>query len=76
MEECFPRLGQGLGVGRLCLRMIQASYIYCALYFYYYYISPPQIISHYIPEYGDPYPKIKEDFEVDQSFKHVASVAP
>ena len=56
--------------------MIQASYIYCALYFYYYYISPPQIISHYIPEYGDPYPKIKEDFEVDQSFKHVASVAP
>ena len=38
--------------------------------------APPQIISHYIPEFGDPCPKIKEDFEVDQSFKHLASVAP
>lgn len=32
--------------------MIQAYYIYCALY--YYFIVPFQIIKHYIPEAGDP----------------------
>lgn len=36
----------------------------------------PQLISHYIPEFGDPCPKIKEDFEVEKSFKHLASAAP
>ena len=36
---------------------LQMHCIYCALHFYYYYISSPQIIRHYITEVGDPYSK-------------------
>ena len=36
-------------------RMIQAGYIYCALYFYYYYTAPPQTVRRSILEVGGPW---------------------
>ena len=43
MEDSLP-MDRGGGYG---FRMIQAHCIYCALYFYYYYITTvPQIIRH------------------------------
>ena len=35
-KTVFPQMGKGMGDG---FRMIQEHYIYCALYFYFYYIS-------------------------------------
>ena len=44
--------GLGPGVGGGDFGTIQAHYIYCALDFYYYYISPTS--DHQIREAGDP----------------------
>ena len=50
-RQFFPwtgMVGESFGI-------IPAYYTYCALYFYYYYISSPRIIRHLIPEVGDPH---------------------
>ena len=52
LEDSFS-IDPGWGVGR-CFGMIQAHYIYHALYFYYFPLAPLQIIRHWSPEIGDP----------------------
>ena len=53
LEDSFS-IDPGWGRGGRCFGMIQAHYIYHALYFYYFPLAPPQIIRHWSPEIGDP----------------------
>ena len=58
------RVGGGLGRVRNCLRMIPAHYTYCALYFYYYFISSTSDHQALDPRGCKPCPNTMLDLEL------------